>query len=98
MHKQELAILFSGGTDSLALYALAVAGHHPELPLPRHIHLLHMLNGMGRFPDFTRNRFEVARRILAAQVSQSDEIPEADLVELDMGRLFRACGWIAMKS
>ena len=89
MHKQELAILFSGGTDSLALYALAVAGHHPELPQPRRIHLLHMLNGMGRFPDFTRNRFEVARTILAAQVSRSAEISEADLVELDMGRLFQ---------
>ncbi|OKY74158.1 MAG: hypothetical protein BM485_15235 [Desulfobulbaceae bacterium DB1] len=89
MHKQELAILFSGGTDSLALYALATAGHHPDMPRPRRLHLLNMLNGMGRFPDFTRNRYEVARALLARRVPDSMEIPDSYLVELDMGRLFQ---------
>lgn len=89
MDKQEMAILFSGGTDSLALYALAAAGHHPSLPRPRRIHLLTMLNGMSRFPDFTRNRFTVARDILSRRALQSGDFPEADLVELDMGRLFQ---------
>ncbi len=89
MSKQELAIMFSGGTDSLALYALAAAGHHPDLPRPRRIHMLHMLNGMGRFHDFPRQRFEVARKILAARVAPPDQVPEAEMVELDMGRLFQ---------
>ena len=34
MEKIELAIMFSGGTDSLALYALASLGYHPDLPRP----------------------------------------------------------------
>jgi len=97
MEKMELAIMFSGGTDSLALYALAALGHHPGLPRPRHIHLLHMLNGMSRFHEFPRQRFEVARQILAKQVPLSDmltpdsavKLPEALMVELDMGRLFQ---------
>jgi hypothetical protein len=97
MEKMELAIMFSGGTDSLALYALASLGHHPDLPRPRHIHLLHMLNGMSRFHDFPRQRFEAARQILAKQVPLSDmlspdsavKLPEALMVELDMGRLFQ---------
>lgn len=89
MYKQELAILFSGGTDSLALYALAVGGHHPGLPRPRKIHLLNMLNGMGRFPDFTRNRFETTRAILANRFPDAENMPSASLVELDMGRLFQ---------
>ena len=97
MEKKELAIMFSGGTDSLALYALATLGHHPDLPRPRHIHLLHMLNGMSRFHDFPRQRFEVASKILAKQVPLSDmqspdssvKLPEALMIELDMGRLFQ---------
>jgi len=89
MHKQELAILFSGGTDSLALYALASVGHHPDLGRPLRIHLLHMLNGMGRFPDFPRNRFRTARKILTAAVSDPARTPAAEMVELDMGRLFQ---------
>lgn len=97
MEKMELAIMFSGGTDSLVLYALASLGHHPGLPRPRHIHLLHMLNGMSRFHEFPRQRFEVARRILAQQVPLSNmtaaesavKLPEALMVELDMGRLFQ---------
>ncbi|MFC1512905.1 hypothetical protein ACFL5J_00470 [Thermodesulfobacteriota bacterium] len=89
MSKQELAIMFSGGTDSLAIYALAAAGHHPELPRPRRIHLLHMLNGMSRFHEFPRQRFEVARKILTARISPPDEMPLSEMVELDMGRLFQ---------
>jgi len=97
MEKTELAIMFSGGTDSLALYALASLGHHPELPRPRCIHLLHMLNGMSRFHDFPRHRFEAARQILARQVplhgmnssSSTVKAPETLMVELDMGRLFQ---------
>jgi hypothetical protein len=97
MEKKELAIMFSGGTDSLALYALAALGHHPNLPRPRYIHLLHMLNGMSRFHDFPRQRFDVARAILAKQVPLSDmhfpdssvKLPEALMVELDMGCLFQ---------
>lgn len=89
MDKKELAIMYSGGTDSLALYALASAGNHPELLRPVRIHLLHMLNGMGRFPNWPRNRFETARKILANRVSPPDCIPESSMVELDMGRLFQ---------
>lgn len=97
MEKMELAIMFSGGTDSLALYALAALGHHPDLPRPRHIHLLHMLNGMSRFHEFPRQRFETAQKILAKQVPLTDmlapdssvKLPEALMVELDMGRLFQ---------
>lgn len=89
MHKQELAILYSGGTDSLALYALAAAGHHPALPRPVRIHLLHMLNGMGRFPEWPRNRFHVAREILGRKVADPARLPAAEMVELDMGRLFQ---------
>lgn len=89
MEKQELAILYSGGTDSLALYTLAAGGHHPGLPRPVRIHLLHMLNGMGRFPDFPRNRFLTAQRILSAKVASPEKLPPAEMVELDMGRLFQ---------
>jgi len=89
MPKQELAILYSGGTDSLALYALAAAGHHPGLPRPVRIHLLHMLNGMGRFPEWPRNRFQVAQEILRRKVADPERLPPAEMVELDMGRLFQ---------
>ena len=73
MEKLELAIMFSGGTDSLALYALAALGHHPDLPRPRHIHLLHMLNGMSRFHDFPRVRFEAAQKLIIKQVPVADQ-------------------------
>ncbi len=89
MVKQDVAILFSGGRDSLALYALAMAGHHPEIPRPRKIHLLHMLNGMARFPEFPRQRYKVAQNILEKQVPSTQECPETAYVELDMGRLFQ---------
>lgn len=89
MERTELAILFSGGTDSLALYALAAAGRHAGLPRPRHIHLLHMRNGMERFADFPRQRFEIAQGILEKQLPAPDSLVEATMVELDMGRLFQ---------
>lgn len=89
MTDRELAIMYSGGTDSLAVYVLAATGHHPDLGRPSRIHLLHMLNGMGRFHDFPRNRFEVARKILSANVSSPEKIPDSEMVELDMGRLFQ---------
>jgi hypothetical protein len=97
MEKMELAIMFSGGTDSLAVYALASLGHHPDLPRPKHIHLLHMLNGMSRFHDFPSQRFEDAKKILAKQVPLMEmhssgsavKLPEVLMAELDMGRLFQ---------
>jgi len=87
--RQDIAILFSGGRDSLALYAIAMAGTHPEIRRPRRIHLLHMLNGMARFPQFPHQRFEVAKDILIKQVPVPEECPESSYVELDMGRLFQ---------
>jgi hypothetical protein len=97
MRKQDLAILFSGGTDSLALYALAAAGHHPDIKRPNRIHLLHMLNGMSRFHDFPSARLRIAKKILAGRAPAEDsgadadksKLPETLMVELDMGRLFQ---------
>jgi hypothetical protein len=93
MQTPEIALLFSGGPDSLALYALAALGHHPELRRPRHIHLLHMHNGMRGDAGFPRQRFEAAQQILAGQVStvtrDTAKMAEATLVELDMVRLFQ---------
>jgi hypothetical protein len=89
MEKQELAILFSGGSDSLALYALAAAGAHPEIPRPRGIHLLNMFNGMGRFSSFPEGRFRLSERILRARMPDSEQIPQSMYIELDMGRLFQ---------
>ena len=89
MNSEDIAILFSGGTDSLALMAMAAFGREPDLPRPRTIHLLHMLNGMSRFHDFPRQRYQVAREILARQVTADAPLPEIEYVELDMGRLFQ---------
>lgn len=87
--RQDVAILYSGGTDSLAIYALAFSGRHALIPQSRRIHLLHMLNGMGRFPSFPEDRFKVAARILSAQSPEPDKLPQTSYVELDMGRLFQ---------
>ncbi len=91
MEKQEIAILFSGGRDSLALYALGYLGSHPAFPRSRRIHLLHMLNGMSRFHSFPRQRFAVTSEILAKQepLSSPDSVPESLFVELDCGRLWQ---------
>ena len=89
MKREDLAILFSGGRDSLLLYAMAALGRHPGLRRPHRIHLLHMLNGMSRFHSFPRERFEAARAIIEAQVPAPERPPEASDVELDIGRLFQ---------
>jgi len=89
MKGEDLAILFSGGTDSLALLALSAFGRKPDLPRPRKIHLLHMLNGMSRFHDFPRIRYEVAVDILSRQATSDEPLPEIEYLELDMGRLFQ---------
>lgn len=82
-----LAILFSGGTDSLALWSMALSGHKKDLPKASSIHLLTMLNGMGRFPHFTENRFRTAKELLEKQ--SPVPLPETKRMELDCGRLFQ---------
>ncbi|HFC47008.1 MAG TPA: hypothetical protein ENJ63_03915 [Dissulfuribacter thermophilus] len=89
MDRQDIAILYSGGRDSLALYAISLMGRLREVPRPNTVHLLHMLNGMGRFPEFPRSRMEVAKTILEAQVPYGHEVPKTAYVELDCGRLFQ---------
>lgn len=89
MSKQELAILYSGSADSLALYALAAVGKHPDIPRPRMIHLLCMFNGALRFATFALERFRAAEKILKAQAPPTEPVPEGSLVELDMARLFQ---------
>ncbi|MBU0960468.1 MAG: hypothetical protein KKD01_09085 [Proteobacteria bacterium] len=89
MEKQDLAILYSGGPNSLALYALAMAGHHPEISRPHTIHLLHMLNGMGRFHSFPQARYQLVQGLLERQLPRPDDAPETNCLELDMGRLFQ---------
>ncbi len=90
MQKQDIAILYSGGRDSLALYALATLGNFKGIPRPEQVHLLHMLNGMSRFHDLPRNRFQLAHSILSAQSGPGNRFPQAQMVELDCGRLFQA--------
>ncbi|WP_027357965.1 hypothetical protein [Desulforegula conservatrix] len=85
---KDSAILFSGGTDSLALYAMSFTGSHTSVPKPERIHLLNMLNGMSRFPHFTKNRFDTAKIILESH-SPKEKLPESLLIELDSGRLFQ---------
>ena len=89
MERQDLSILYSGGTDSLALYALATLGSFQPFPRPKLVHMLHMLNGMGRFPDFPARRLELAERILRSRNVGPDDFPETHLVEIDCGRLFQ---------
>ncbi len=89
MEKQEIAILFSGGRDSLALYALGFLGKHPSFPRCRRIHLLHMLNGMSRFHSFPSRRYETASKILRTQIPLSGNVPESLFLELDCGRLWQ---------
>lgn len=89
MEKQDLAILYSGGRKSLLLYALALAGHHPEISRPHSIHLLHMLNGMGRFHSFPLARYQLACGLLERQIPRPDQAPQTRCLELDMGRLLQ---------
>ena len=89
MEKRDIAILYSGGRDSLSLYALSMTGRHKDIPMARSIHCLHMLNGMGRFHDFPKRRLDVAKKILEGQVPQREDCPSTHYVELDCGRLFQ---------
>jgi len=89
MSKQELAILFSGSVDSLALYALSAVGRHPDIPPTRMIHLLCMQNGASRFKTFPFERFKAAEKILKAQAPFTEPLPEGSFVELDTARLFQ---------
>jgi len=89
MQKADIAILYSGGTDSVSLYALTLKGIGQGIPRAKNIHLLHMLNGFSRFHDFPHKRFEVAEKILVAQTPDKENIPKTIYSELDMGRLFQ---------
>jgi len=89
MIKQDLAILFSGGPDCLSLYVLAALGKIHDVPSPRMIHLVHMLNRMVRFPDAPRERFKAVVKILEGQVPPTEPLPAASFIELDMGRLLQ---------
>lgn len=88
MQQHDITILYSGGTDSLALYALAMSGKLTNTPHIVNIHLLHMLNGMSRFHEFPKKRLDVAKAILTASCAVRST-PETLYVELDMGRLFQ---------
>ena len=89
MVKQELAILYSGSIDSLALYTLSAIGKHPDIPQPRMIHLLCIQNGASRFSGFPYERFKNAEKLLKAQVPSTDPLPAGAFVELDTTRLFQ---------
>jgi hypothetical protein len=89
MSKQELAILFSGSVDSLALYVLSAVGRHPDISRPRKMHLLCMQNGALRFMAFPFERFKTAEKILKAQAPSTEPVPESSFVELDTARLFQ---------
>ena len=89
MSDQDLAILYSGGRDSTALLALAICGGHREIPAVGAVHLLHMLNGMSRFHDFPRRRFERTLTLLEGQWPADQPIARVHYLELDMGRLFQ---------
>jgi hypothetical protein len=93
MSKQELAILFSGSVDSLALYALSAVGRHPDIPRPRKMHLLCMQNGASRFMAFPFERFKTAEKTLKAQAPSTEPVPESSFIELDTARLFQRL-WI----
>ena len=89
MAKQELAILYSGSIDSLALYTLSAIGKHPDILPPRMIHLLCVQNGASRFSEFPYDRFKTAETLLKAQMPSTDPLPATDFVELDTSRLFQ---------
>jgi len=84
-----LAILFSGGTDSLALYAMSVLGNFAGIQPPQTIHLLHFLNGMSRYPEFPRQRLRICRELLGVQRGGEERLPATRYLELDTGRLFQ---------
>lgn len=89
MEQQDLAILYSGGRDSLSLYAISMLGRQHDIKRPRNIHLLHMLNGMSRFHDFPEMRYMAAEKILKKQLAPGEFLPKTAYIELDTGRLFQ---------
>ena len=91
--KQEMAILFKGSTDSLAVYTLAALGKYPDVPSPRMIHLLCIQNGASSFQTFPFERFKTAAEILKKQVPAKEPLPEGVFIELDATRLFKGL-WI----
>lgn len=93
MDSQELAILYSGGDASLALYVLAAAGTHPELPRPRGIHLLFMENGARGFAGFAKERFARAEATLKKRSPKTSPVPETEYIERDMRLLYKSV-WI----
>ena len=88
-----IAIMFSGGSDSLALLSMAYKGQLKGITPPTDIHLLYMLNGMSRFPSFPRERYRIAKELLESQITESNEKPEVHYMELDTARLFQGL-WI----
>lgn len=93
MIKQDLAILFSGGTASLSLYVLAALRKYHDVPSAMTIHLLHMLNGVSRFHEVPYQRFKTAEEILKSQTPQKDPLPESTFIEIDISNLFQRL-WI----
>lgn len=93
MSHPTLAIMFSGGSDSLSLLAMAFKGQLPEIPRPEQVHLLYMLNGMSRFPTFPRERVRIAKELLEVQAAGPLKNPEIIYNELDTARLFQGL-WI----
>jgi len=93
MIKQDLAILFSGGTASLSLYVLAALKKYHDVPSAMTIHLLHMLNGVSRFHEIPYQRFKTAEEILKSQTPQKDPLPESTFIEIDISNLFQRL-WI----
>ncbi len=88
-----IAIMFSGGSDSLSLLSMAYKGQLKDIEPSSSIHLLYMLNGMSRFPSFPRERVRVARELLKAQTDDTGNNPEIIYSELDTARLFQGL-WI----
>lgn len=92
-NKQDIAILYKGCTESLALYTLAAIGKLPDIPPPRTIHLLCIQNGASNFQTFPYERFKTAAKILKNQVPASEPLPEEAFVELDATKTFKGL-WI----
>jgi tRNA(Ile)-lysidine synthase TilS/MesJ len=87
--KQDLAILFSGGKDSVALYAFAALGKCHDIPSPRTIHLIHMSNGVSRFRKEPSRRIKTVKKLLAKQASPNQPLPESVFIDLDVTHLFQ---------
>lgn len=87
--KQDLAVLFSGGKDSAALYAFAAFGKCHDIPAPRLIHLIHMTNGASRFRKQPLRRFNTLKKLLSKQASPNEPLPEAVFIDLDVSHLFQ---------